>query len=101
MFEVIHQLITENLPLPAHFTVSGCAAPPKQSQRRTLRLLPEQAFIGELQRLNKNPAFILDNSKLMPLMLPCLNSDFFLHSKLAELLALMQQQLRSLDHKDA
>lgn len=101
MFEVIRPLIIENRSLPAHFTVCGSTAPTQQSQRRALRLLPKQALIDELQCLNKNPAFTLRDSKFMALILPCLRSDFFLHSKFAELLALMQQQLRPLDHKAA
>jgi medium-chain acyl-[acyl-carrier-protein] hydrolase len=61
---------------PAHLFVSAHRAPQIPNPDPTVYLLPEQAFIEKLRRMNGTSKDVLGNAELMALLLPTLRADF-------------------------
>lgn len=76
-FELTRELRRRGLPLPETLIVSGRRAPDLVIDERPLHLLPDEAFIAEIQaRYGGIPQMILDEPELMALFLPTLKADF-------------------------
>lgn len=76
-FELARELRRRGRPLPEALIVSGRRAPDLVLDERPLHLLPDQAFIAEIQaRYGGIPQLILDEPELMALFLPTLKADF-------------------------
>ena len=76
-FELARELRRRGQPLPEALIVSGRRAPDLVLDERPLHLLPDEAFIAEIQaRYGGIPQLILDEPELMALFLPTLKADF-------------------------
>jgi surfactin synthase thioesterase subunit len=75
-FELVLKLHALQLPLPAHFIASGSRSPDDELNKKNIYNLPENEFIGELEKLNGTPKAVLENEELMTLFLPLLRADF-------------------------
>ena len=74
-FELARALGQRGLRGPRHLIVSGKQAPGSRPRRGPIYHLPDDRLIEELQRYNGTPKAILENSELMPLLLPMLRAD--------------------------
>ena len=76
-FELTRELRRRDVPLPETLIVSGRRAPDLVSEEPQLHVLPDQAFVAEIQaRYGGIPRMILDEPELMALFLPTLKADF-------------------------
>lgn len=76
-FELARELRRRGQKLPELLIVSGRRAPDLILDERPLHVLPDQAFIAEIQaRYGGIPQVILDEPELMELFLPTLKADF-------------------------
>ena len=75
-YEVVRQLQQHDDPLPLHLFLSSRAAPQIVNNSTSLRFLPDQEFIDELQRLyDAVPEAIQQSKELQELFLPILRAD--------------------------
>lgn len=75
-FEITRLLRRLGLPLPVKLFISACGAPHVPSPERRASAQPEPELIEELRRLNGTPPEILDNHKLLNILLPVIKADF-------------------------
>lgn len=75
-FEIARRLRKEHDIKLLHLFVSGSRAPQLPDPNPPIHMLPNEAFIEELNSLNGTPADVLQNPELMQLMLPALRADF-------------------------
>jgi medium-chain acyl-[acyl-carrier-protein] hydrolase len=77
-FELARQLRRQYGLNPVHLFISGRRAPQIPDLEPPIHQLLESAFVEELRRLNGTPESVLQNAKLMQLVLPALRADFAL-----------------------
>jgi medium-chain acyl-[acyl-carrier-protein] hydrolase len=76
-FELARELRRRRLSSPDVLIVSGRRTPDLMVDERPLHLLPDQAFVAEIQaRYGGIPQVILEEPELMELFLPTLKADF-------------------------
>jgi len=78
-FEVARYVAREQMSLPIHLFVSGCAAPQTRVDR-ALHLLSDEELLDALRDFNGTPPEILGNRELMTLLLPSIRADLSLAS---------------------
>jgi medium-chain acyl-[acyl-carrier-protein] hydrolase len=75
-FELARALREQYALTPAHLFVSAHRAPQIPNPEPAVYLLPEQAFVEKLRRMNGTARDVLGNAELMALLLPTLRADF-------------------------
>jgi surfactin synthase thioesterase subunit len=75
-FELARELARRQRTRPEHLFVSGCRAPQYPRDEHVTFNLPQDAFLGELKRLNGTPQEVLENPELMELFMDLLRADF-------------------------
>lgn len=75
-FELVHELLRRQLPVPVHLMVSAMRAPHIPAARPGMHDLPTPAFIDRLRDFQGTPEAILNNCALMDVLLPALRADF-------------------------
>lgn len=76
-FELARHLRNSGLEAaPMYLFMSGHRAPHLPDPRPPRHLLPEEAFVQELRRLQGTPEAVLQNQELLHLILPLLRADF-------------------------
>ncbi|REK76184.1 thioesterase [Paenibacillus paeoniae] len=77
VYELLHALIEEKVPLPIAAFLSGRGAPHCElEQQRRLHELPDDKFLDEVKGLGGMPAELFQHRELLNLFLPILRADF-------------------------
>lgn len=74
-FELTRTLHRRGLALPRRLVVSGRRPPHLPPRGKVLHMLPDEALMEELRRLNGTPEELLNNAGLMSLVLPAIRGD--------------------------
>lgn len=75
-FELARLLRKNHCLNPVHLFVSGRRAPQVPNLHPPIHALPQSAFIQEIRRLNGTSEAVLENARLMQMLLPILRADF-------------------------
>jgi surfactin synthase thioesterase subunit len=75
-FELARWLRAANLPMPVHLLVSARRAPQLPPLHPQVHVLSDDAFLDYIRRLGGTPARMVDDTRLMRLLLPMLRADF-------------------------
>ncbi|RJE91397.1 thioesterase [Paenibacillus sp. 1011MAR3C5] len=77
VYELLHALVEENMPLPVAAFLSGRGAPHcEHEQKLSLHELPDEEFLEEVKGLGGMPAELFQHRELLDLFLPILRADF-------------------------
>jgi len=86
-FHVAEELIRRGTQAPEALFLSGRKALHLPvEKRRDTEAMSDEAFLGELRRLDGTPQALLDNEEMMKLMLPTIKADFTLLDNWQDLL---------------
>ena len=77
-FELARQLRRQNAPGPVHLFVAGHRAPQLPDPDAPTYHLPDADFVDSLRRFNGTPDSVLQDARLMRLMLPALRADMMI-----------------------
>ena len=74
-FEVAREMRRKHSVQPAHLLVSGCQSPQCLDVGSSSHKLPDPEFIEKLRALNGTPKALLDNPRMMEIVLPIIRAD--------------------------
>lgn len=76
-FEIARTIEMFGAPLPTRLIVSGAQAPPnRKTQQESTHQLPMQDFLQRIRELKGTPPEVVEDPKLIELLLPGLRTDF-------------------------
>lgn len=75
-FELAHRLRRLGAPQPEHLFISGAANPQCTPTKKSLTEANDEAVMAELRRLGGTPVELLDDHRLMQMVIPTLRADY-------------------------
>lgn len=75
-YELAYALSQRHPRLVKHLIVSAYRGPHLPQTKKSIHLLNDEEFKGELRRMNGTPREVLENPELMELVLPTVRADF-------------------------